>query len=154
MNYLKLKTFTFAARASLSNRASCLNASPSIVIKKHFSDRSFSQDKKNLVENFSKTFGIGSTKMGNFYKKFGLNPRIRNVKTKYSTFQKVKQVVNVLTFRNTLENKIQNIRTFTTKELQNVRGERHLLRYPVRGQRTHTNGKTRKRLANIRSYLN
>jgi small subunit ribosomal protein S13 len=48
-------------------------------------------------------------------------------------------------FFNLQNNKI-NLNILKLKKIKNYRGIRHILRLPVRGQRTHTNAKTSRRL--------
>ena len=106
----------------------------------------FLKKKKFDVNKFIKNYGIGKNRIFSFYNKFGLNNRLRFIKAKYKIFKHINILINKLTFRNTLKNKLLNIRKFTVESLRNYKGVRHSLRYPVRGQRTHTNAKTRKRL--------
>lgn len=97
----------------------------------------------NFIEN-KKTFGIGKNKIYNFKNEIGLNIR------QETSFRKNKHYFK---FLNLLENSVcgdklkernkENI-YFLTK-IRTVKGVRHRLNYPTRGQRTHTNAKTRKK---------
>ena len=98
------------------------------------------------IKSLNNFYGIGNSTVLSIYNKYGLNNKSKKLKTKSVTFQKVINLANKLTLKNTLRNKQIEIRKFTVKRLKNYKGVRHLLRYPVRGQRTHTNGKTRKKL--------
>jgi len=118
----------------------------SLKIKKLNNETKFLKKKKFDVNKFIKIYGIGKNRIFSFYNKFGLNRRVRLIKVKYRIFKNINLLINKLTFRNTLQNKLLNIRKFTIESLRNYKGIRHSLRYPVRGQRTHTNAKTRKRL--------
>lgn len=107
-----------------------------------------SKSKKFDINKFIKSYGIGKNRIFSFYNEFGLNNRFSFIKAKYKVLTSISTLVDKLTSRNTLQNKLVRIRKFTTHSLKNYKGARHLLRYPVRGQRTHTNGRTRKRLKN------
>jgi len=98
------------------------------------------------IKSLNNFYGIGNSTIFSIYNKYGLNNKTKKLKTKSVTFQKIINLANKLTLKNTLRNKQIEIRKFTVKRLKNYKGVRHLLRYPVRGQRTHTNGKTRKKL--------
>jgi small subunit ribosomal protein S13 len=50
-----------------------------------------------------------------------------------------------VSYSDTLKTKIRRVVNFYVK-LKNYKGIRHNLGYPVRGQRTHTNAKTRKKI--------
>lgn len=122
-----------------------------LVLSKNYSKNIKKKKIKRLNTNPLKNiFGIGSGTASSVYKKYGLNNRIKTFKAKTSVVQKITSLINKLTFKNTLRNKQTEIRRFTNTRLKNYKGARHLLRYPVRGQRTHSNGKTRKRLKNTK----
>ena len=100
---------------------------------------------KNIkIKPFKDIYGIGDNTILSIKKKYGLNNRIKTPKIKYVVSEKIRKTINKITFKNTLRNKQIEIRKFTVTSLKNYKGFRHLLRYPVRGQRTHSNGKTRK----------
>lgn len=103
------------------------------------------QNKFNLSA-FKKLYGINNKTIFSFCNKYGLNIKNKNINLKYNVYRKIKNWTNKITFKDTLRNKILDIRNFTVKRLKNYIGARHSLRYPVRGQRTRTNAKTRKRL--------
>jgi ribosomal protein S13 len=60
--------------------------------------------------------------------------------------KKINRLINHLTFKKTLKDKIIKLRMFVINDLKNYVYIRYVNGYPVRGQRTHTNSKTRKRL--------
>ena len=114
--------------------------------------KSYSRNIQNLnkiqITNLNNIYGVGNSTIFSIYNKYGLNNRIKISKIKYPTFRKITNSINKLTFKNKFRNKQIEIRKFVTTRLKNYKGMRHLLRYPIRGQRTHSNGKTRKRLKN------
>ena len=85
-------------------------------------------------------YGLGKNKLKEIYNQLGLN-----LKKNFLTLNLIKQI-NKLTVLNKIDKKKEiSIRKFTIEKLKNYKGIRHQLRYPVRGQRTHTNAKTRKK---------
>lgn len=108
----------------------------------------FSKKKKFNLSSAKIVFGVGHSSIVKICNKFGLNTRIKILKCKLKTVTKITKLINKLTFKKTLKIKLINIRKFAVDKLKNYRGARHFLRYPVRGQRTHTNAQTRKRLGN------
>ena len=103
---------------------------------------------KLQITKLNNIYGVGNNTLFSLYNKYGLNNRIKILKLKSTTFRKIKNSINKSTSKNRLRSKQIEIRKFATVRLKNYKGMRHLLRYPVRGQRTHSNGKTRKRLKN------
>ena len=96
------------------------------------------------------TFGISNSSITKICNKFGLNGRI-NIKTSkcnLKTTRKVNKFINKLTFKRSLKSKIVKRRKFAIETLKNYKGVRYNLGYPIRGQRTHTNARTRKKLKN------
>ena len=111
------------------------------------------QNKKIFNLSTAKTtFGIGNSSIEKICKKFGLNNRIHILKCKLKTTRRINNLINKLTFKRTLKNKIIRIRKFSMEELKNYKGIRYELGYPIRGQRTHTNAKTRKKLQKNKKY--
>jgi len=109
---------------------------------------------KNSISVIKKVYGIGKFHLYFFYKKFGLNIRTRTLFIKYKTFKKIQKLINSITFRGSLKVEQIKIRKYLIERVKNYNSFRHLNRHPVRGQRTHTNAKTRKFLVNKNSmYL-
>ena len=96
---------------------------------------------KILTEN---NYGIG-LKTGNvFFKKLGLNSRINPKTFKRKQINEInKRSQSTLSGKKLKENK-KNIILFLSKN-KTYKGIRHKLKYPARGQRTHTNAKTKKK---------
>ncbi len=95
---------------------------------------------------FKKVFGCGSLSQKEFFNYYGINVRLRSVKLKQEFFNKIRILIDELTFRRTLKMKLITTRKFIIEKIKNYTSLRYTLRYPIRGQRTHTNGKTRKNL--------
>jgi small subunit ribosomal protein S13 len=101
--------------------------------------------KNSSIVNFNRTLGIGFKKSIDFLHFSGLNTR------KSPSFIKNKHSADVSKFvanfslvgRKVITNTKENIE-FLSK-IKSYKGLRHKMRYPVRGQRTHTNAKTRKK---------
>jgi ribosomal protein S13 len=97
---------------------------------------------------FESFYGIGSRSTVILYKQFGLNIRTRLNFIGSKIYASVYKIVNKLTFKDNLKNTIIENRKFVLEQLKNYKSIRHFFRYPARGQRTHTNAKTRKNLKN------
>jgi ribosomal protein S13 len=93
-------------------------------------------------------FGINKINILNVYKNFGINLKksynfINIKKTHYSNIDSFFKKYNII--------KGKKLKLFNQKniefliQLKNYTGSRHKLKYPVRGQRTHTNAKTTKK---------
>ena len=90
-------------------------------------------------------FGINKKLNVKVYHKYGLN--IKNTQLVLNVKQK-EQFQNILKkglFGKLLKESVKNKIDFSIKN-KTFRGMRHKQKYPVRGQRTHTNAKTRKRV--------
>ena len=105
-----------------------------------------SNKKYYFMFNFKKIYGIGKNRLTFFYKQFGLNNRLKSNKVKYIVYLNTNKLVNKFTFKNSLKNFLIKNRSFLIEKVRNYKALRHELRYPVRGQRTRTNSKTRKKL--------
>lgn len=97
--------------------------------------------KKNLY----KTIGLGVYKTHLVYNMFGLNTRLNKIKIKSTHTTNVTAIQKKFSYDGSLKVKMGKAVLFYIK-LKNFKGTRHSSNYPVRGQRTHTNAKTRKLL--------
>jgi small subunit ribosomal protein S13 len=94
--------------------------------------------------DFSQTYGIGYIRIKTASIKRGLNPVLKPIVLKNRDIQIIKKK-----FKNILCSK--NLREYIKKKLlflwyiKLYRGIRNMLRLPSRGQRTHTNAKTKKK---------
>jgi small subunit ribosomal protein S13 len=96
-------------------------------------------------KNLQKTFGIGVEKVNQLFSYNGLNMRLHPINLKKDhTVLINNQLVESKTGKQ-LQQEIKEFIEFAVKN-QSYKGIRHKLRYPVRGQRTHTNAKTKKKL--------
>jgi small subunit ribosomal protein S13 len=97
-----------------------------------------------LLNDFSDTYGIGYIRIKTISIKLGFNPLLKPIVLKNRDIQIIKKK-----FKNILCSK--NLREYIKKKLMFLwyiklyRGIRNMLRLPSRGQRTHTNAKTKKK---------
>ena len=88
-------------------------------------------------------YGIGLTRAQTILEKSGVNPDIRVKDLDDSDVQKLRTVTEEFT----LEGDLRRQEGMALKRLQDigcVRGRRHRMSLPVRGQRTRTNARTRR----------
>ena len=88
-------------------------------------------------------YGIGLTRSQNILAKSGVNPDIRVKDLEDSDVQKLRTATEEFT----LEGDLRRQEGMALKRLQDigcVRGRRHRMSLPVRGQRTRTNARTRR----------
>ena len=88
-------------------------------------------------------YGIGLTRSQNILAEAGVNPDIRVKDLNDSDVQKLRAATESFT----LEGDLRRQEGMALKRLQDigwVRGRRHRLSLPVRGQRTRTNARTRR----------
>jgi small subunit ribosomal protein S13 len=97
----------------------------------------------NFKSNFL-IFGINTKIKNSFLKVFGLNHRL--IPDSLTLKQKLKLNLFLTKFDSgkKLKEFVKNNISFFIK-IKNYKGNRHKLKYPTRGQRTHTNAKTRKK---------
>lgn len=102
---------------------------------------------KNIKKDSSKifnSFGVGDTIKNNFYCSVGINKRVKNKFLKINH----KSILSTLTKDFTIGKNLTELNdscVFLLSSIQSYRGVRHRKGYPVRGQRTHTNAKTRQK---------
>lgn len=98
-------------------------------------------------------YGVGKKLPSNVIKRSGLNSRSNPKVFKKETINYIaknfeflfeKNKFNPFTVGRTLKNRIENFIKFSSS-IKTYKGMRHELKYPVRGQRTHTNAKTTKK---------
>lgn len=95
---------------------------------------------KNLIK---KNFGIGKQTGNYIAKNAGINTRIYTRKTKSKQLNDINRETQQLFLGKKLKDKIKNNINFLIKT-KTYKGIRHKLKYPARGQRTHTNAKNKK----------
>jgi small subunit ribosomal protein S13 len=101
---------------------------------------------KKTVETqlLTNNFGISKKTVLDFHKNFGLNTRIPISKLKRQHLGKIDQRLLKLDIGKKLKDKIRDVLNFSIM-IRTYRGLRHKFKYPARGQRTHTNAKTKKK---------
>jgi small subunit ribosomal protein S13 len=95
--------------------------------------------------NLQKNFGIGIKKVNQIFAYTGLNSRLQPKTLKKDHTVLINNQLLGLKTGKQLQHEIKEFIEFAVKS-QSYKGIRHKLRYPVRGQRTHTNAKTTKKL--------
>jgi small subunit ribosomal protein S13 len=101
--------------------------------------------KRALTLNLQKIYGIGKTSSLDLCSKSGILP---NYKVEYLRGDQKQRILNFtrsLTIENQLLREVKQSQEFLIN-LRSTRGLRNKLGYPVRGQRTHTNAQTKKKL--------
>jgi len=100
---------------------------------------------KNNLQPIISNYGIGKNIIKGLYKKFGLNIRNNPQKLKLKQLNQFKRYIKKSDSGKKLKNNIKKIINFYSN-IKTYKGVRHKMKYPVRGQRTHTNAKTRKKI--------
>jgi small subunit ribosomal protein S13 len=100
-------------------------------------------------------YGIGVTRSNKILGKAGIDP---NVRVKDLSEEEVSRVAKILDSEGGIEGDLRKDTAMNIKRLMEIgsyRGGRHRRNLPVRGQRTHTNARTRKgpRRAMIRAKV-
>jgi small subunit ribosomal protein S13 len=98
----------------------------------------------NNFKNKIFIYGINIKAKKDFFKTFGINFRISPTNLKIRQNLKLNSFLAKINSGKFLKDFIRNNIFFYIK-IKNYRGNRHYLKYPTRGQRTHTNAKTRKK---------
>ena len=102
--------------------------------------------KKSFLSNFKKSLGINSFVISKTIKVLGLNNRNSAILLKHKVhipfLEKFK--TNLLVDKSLIYQTLNDIKFL--KDNKTFRGIRHSCNLPTRGQRTHTNAKTKKRL--------
>ncbi len=89
-------------------------------------------------------YGIGQTKAKQILKDAGVNP---DTKTDQLADSEISSIRNIIDKEHKVEGDLRRDISMSIKRLMDIgayRGLRHRRGLPVRGQRTHTNGRTRK----------
>lgn len=89
-------------------------------------------------------YGIGHTRSGRILKKAGIEPTVR---VKDLSEEEVSRIAKTIDSEGGVEGDLRKDIAMNVKRLMEIgsyRGMRHRRNLPVRGQRTHTNARTRK----------
>jgi small subunit ribosomal protein S13 len=100
---------------------------------------------KNYFDELLTVAGLGEKHVIKLYQKYGLNTKFVEKKYKKKHLGLIKQNIKKGDFEKKLTDNVRKNIKFLIK-IKNYKGNRHKLKYPVRGQRTHTNGKTTKKI--------
>lgn len=101
-------------------------------------------NKVNYLNQISETFGVGKKKIRLICNKLGLNRVVKPKNLKKSQSKSVLNSTKQMILSKALKNQIKRVIDFSIK-IKTYRGTRNKLKYPARGQRTKTNGKTKKK---------
>jgi len=99
---------------------------------------------KRVVVALTYIFGIGRNTSERILKKTGISPEVRSKNLSDADTGKLRQVIE---YEYKVEGALRGEVAINTKRLMDIgsyRGGRHRKGLPVRGQRTHTNARTRK----------
>lgn len=103
-------------------------------------------ENKSVFFALTNVYGIGKNTAFLICKKLGFS---MNLKTKDLTQEQVVEILQLIDSLDlTLNNELKKLRSLTLKNLVSIKSYRGLRRVrglPVRGQRTHTNGKSSKK---------
>jgi small subunit ribosomal protein S13 len=100
---------------------------------------------KSYFDELVQITGLGEKNVWKFYDKYGLNSKFVEKKYKKKHFISIKQSIKKGEFEKKLLDNVKKNIKFLIK-IKSYNGNRHKLKYPTRGQRTHTNGKTTKKI--------
>lgn len=103
------------------------------------------KNSKNYFNELLDITGLGKKHIRDLYAKYGLNTKFVEKKYKKKHLMLIKQNIKKGGFDKKLTENVKNNIKFLIK-IKTYKGTRHKLKYPVRGQRTHTNGKTTKKI--------
>lgn len=101
---------------------------------------------KNLLRSLTLIFGINTTISLFICKKFGFNKNSQLKEVSGSTISEIRKFIlnNYI-----IQSKLKQMTQIAIQELssiKSIKGLRHKLKLPVRGQRTRTNHKTQKKI--------
>jgi small subunit ribosomal protein S13 len=99
---------------------------------------------KPFSRTIQNTFGIGCKKTQQLFKWGGLNIRTNPKVLKKKQLNKVNKTIKTYKTGKNLKDETYEFIEFLIKT-RTYKGVRHKLKYPTRGQRTHTNAKTSKK---------
>lgn len=101
---------------------------------------------KSLSISMQKIYGLNKFQINLILKKLGLSKNFRAKDLSADQLFKLVKLIENLNF--ILTGDLKKIQSFALKNLidiKSIKGLRRIQGYPIRGQRTHTNGKTSKR---------
>ena len=108
--------------------------------------------KHSLSTFLKKSYGIGSSTVVSVSKFLGLNDRLYLKKLRVRHVSGIKKKIRFISFGLDLKESVKDTVRFLIR-IKSYRGIRHKNKYPSRGQRTHTNAKTKKKVSILKSDL-
>lgn len=105
----------------------------------------------NIPKNFYQIFGISHSILKKCFLFSGLNNKIFLKKFKTNQLQKIFKVLKKKPLGKNLKKYIYNRLKFYF-EIRSWKGIRHYNKYPIRGQRTRTNAKTKKNISLVKNF--
>ena len=111
------------------------------------------KNNRNLLHGLSDVFGLSLSKAGQILGELGLSP---HMKVKNLTPVQQKKITERLKRKEIIPSIIKKDRRDAIQRLKTIysyRGLRHKFKYPVRGQRNKSNGKTQKRIGHTHTHL-
>ena len=106
-------------------------------------------DSKSILYSLTILYGINEFQSNKICKNIGINPKITLNKLKTNHVNRIISYINKKLKVEQVLKKYKNDRLVELLEIKSNRGIRQNMGLPVRGQRTHTNAKTIKRLKKI-----
>ena len=107
--------------------------------------KTFNSKKFNIYTNLYSSYGVGKKTITNIYLKLGINNKTRPKNVKKNKLIKIFKILKKKLIGKRLKKYVKSsIKHYLT--LRTCKGIRHSKNYPIRGQRTHTNAKTKKKL--------
>lgn len=108
-------------------------------------NKTFNNNDKSFIKILTlNNFGIGKKRSLKFFKALGLNNRVNPTSFKRKQVNEIAKKSQTIYCGKRLKDGNRNVINFLLKN-KSYRGMRHKLKYPARGQRTHTNAKTKKK---------
>lgn len=108
-------------------------------------DKMKHKKKKTFADSLSKNFGFGAGLQSVMSSFLGINNRFyRGFRLRANHILIVKKKSDLMDFGSAKKNDIRE-RILLLIRIKAYRGMRHKMKHPSRGQRTHTNGKTKKK---------
>lgn len=102
-----------------------------------------------MLKHLKKYYGISNTKALNIITYLGIEPNTSYKSIPKSKLNTLTRIINFLKNENSIELGLKNNIRKNIKlkiSINSIAGKKHRLRYPVRGQRTRSNGSTAKKL--------
>ena len=107
------------------------------------------RDNKSIKFALSSIYGIGNSKSIDICNKLGF---VKNLKVKNLSEDQIKDIIKLVEISNIIITadlkKLKNLLLKTLISIKSYRGLRKIKGLPIRGQRTHTNAKTARKIRN------